>query len=367
MLLGLVRMVYEMDNNLTSTDIAQDDNSREKIKSLFKYIQELNKLKRKTVLNVKDYAWCLWIKNLPDDAENIKLFYQDRLEDDEINGEDNFLLSVHKPEFTACPTPDKILYEWLEKGWDDFHQDIKHKEEIVKKNIKQNTKQKSEETEEVIIKFCDSPERHKKFNEWSSCRDIWVKNQFRIEATRKIFTDLYSAYYELKRDEETKEIVVGNGIFCDAHNSAIMHPILTQRVKLDYNADKNTVHIISTSADKELYTDVLQNIDGLNLKDINELRQELVDGDYHPLDRNDTPIFLTRLIRQLSSDSFFSMAGIPDGWEKNSRFLLYMEPCFIIRKKQDGTLKALERIDEAIEAGGEIPRTLLDLVSGGKI
>ena len=64
MLLGLVRMVYEMDNNLTSTDIAQDDNSREKIKSLFKYIQELNKLKRKTVLNVKDYAWCLWIKNL---------------------------------------------------------------------------------------------------------------------------------------------------------------------------------------------------------------------------------------------------------------------------------------------------------------
>ena len=92
MLLGLVRMVYEMDNNLTSTDIAQDDNSREKIKSLFKYIQELNKLKRKTVLNVKDYAWCLWIKNLPDDAENIKLFYQDRLEDDEINGEDNFLL-----------------------------------------------------------------------------------------------------------------------------------------------------------------------------------------------------------------------------------------------------------------------------------
>ena len=129
MLLGLVRMVYEMDNNLTSTDIAQDDNSREKIKSLFKYIQELNKLKRKTVLNVKDYAWCLWIKNLPDDAENIKLFYQDRLEDDEINGEDNFLLSVHKPEFTACPTPDIILYEWLEKGWDDFHQDIKHKEE----------------------------------------------------------------------------------------------------------------------------------------------------------------------------------------------------------------------------------------------
>ena len=71
---------------------------------------------------------------MPDDAENIKLFYQDRLEDDEINGEDNFLLSVHKPEFTACPTPDKILYEWLEKGWDDFHQDIKHKEEIVKKN-----------------------------------------------------------------------------------------------------------------------------------------------------------------------------------------------------------------------------------------
>ena len=75
MLLALVRMVYKMANNLASTDITQDDNSKEKIRSLFKYIQELNKLKRKNILNVKDYDWCLWIKNLPYDAENIKIFY----------------------------------------------------------------------------------------------------------------------------------------------------------------------------------------------------------------------------------------------------------------------------------------------------
>lgn len=352
-----------MGNNLTEMEIMQDDNNREKIKSLFKYIQELNKLKRKTVLNVKDYDWYLWLKNLPDDADNIKIFYQDRLENDDINEDNNILLSVHKPEFTACPKPDNILYEWLENGWDDFHQDVKHKDYIVK----QNKKQKSDKCEEAIIQFDDVLERKEKLKEWSSCRSIWVKNQLRIEATRKVFTDLYSEYYELKRDEETKEIIVGNGVFCDAHNHDILYPILTQRVNLDYDADKNIVYIISTSTDKELYTDVLQNIDGLNLKDINELSQELVDGDYHPLDRNETPIFLTRLIRQLSSDSFFSQAGIPDNWEKNSRFLIYMEPCFIIRKKQDGALKAIERINEAIENGGEIPKALLDLVSGGKI
>lgn len=116
-----------MGNNLTEMEIMQDDNNREKIKSLFKYIQELNKLKRKTVLNVKDYDWYLWLKNLPDDADNIKIFYQDRLENDDINEDNNILLSVHKPEFTACPKPDNILYEWLENGWDDFHQDVKHK------------------------------------------------------------------------------------------------------------------------------------------------------------------------------------------------------------------------------------------------
>ncbi|SHL12374.1 AAA domain-containing protein [Selenomonas ruminantium] len=170
----------------------------------------------------------------------------------------------------------------------------------------------------------------------------------------------------MKRDGESEEVILANGIFCDALNLAVCHPILTRRVKFGFDADSNTVFIKDTDVEPELYTDVLKALNAVNLQELNSLQETLVENDYHPLDRNDTPGFLKVLIRQLSSDSLYSDNGVPDDWKQHNRFLLYNAPCFIIRKRQDGTVRAIEKITEAIESGVEIPKTLIDLVSGGK-
>ena len=68
--------------------------------SLFQFIRELNKLKQKAILNMKDYPWTFVLSALPDDPENIKLFYRDRVEDEPENEDgsrENVLLAVHKP------------------------------------------------------------------------------------------------------------------------------------------------------------------------------------------------------------------------------------------------------------------------------
>ena len=127
------------------------------------------------------------------------------------------------------------------------------------------------------------------------------------------------------------------------------------------------MYIRDTDMVSELYTDIFQGLEGANIQEINYLREKLIEEDYHPLDRNSTPDFFRILIRQISSNSSYSNDGIPENWEQNNRFLLYNSPCFFIRKKLDGTAKAIEKINEAISSGAEIPKTLVDLVKGGKI
>lgn len=51
---------------------------QEKTVSLFEFIKELNKLKQKIVLNIKDYPWHLDISDIPVFSEYIKVLVLSR-------------------------------------------------------------------------------------------------------------------------------------------------------------------------------------------------------------------------------------------------------------------------------------------------
>lgn len=85
---------------LNSSEAELTDQSR--TISLFQFIRELNKLKQKSILNINDYPWNFAISNLPDDPDNIHVYYRDRVDEEsesEGTSPENTLLSVHKPEF----------------------------------------------------------------------------------------------------------------------------------------------------------------------------------------------------------------------------------------------------------------------------
>lgn len=333
-----------------------DTTEQNKVVSLFRFISELNQLKQKTILNYKDYSWFIELSNLPDDPENIQIYYRDRLDEEESDTEidNNIIFSVHNPEFQICPEPNLIFKDWLFLGWDNFHRAATVKEI--------NTKDESN-----IIYFNDSKERVTAYENWLKLRDAWAEKQKIIESTRNLFEKLYSIYFELQRESETEEFIVANGIICDKNNNDIRHPVLTHRVKLDYDADKNTVFILDTEVPSELYSVAFQTMERVNLDNINELNEELQENDYHPLDRIETPKFLKKLVRNLAAESIFSESGIPVNWSNNNRLLLYMEPCYIVRKRLNGTLKAIEQIIENVKEHGEIPAPIGDIVSGGRI
>lgn len=144
-----------------SEKIETELTDQSKVVSLFQFIQELNKLKQKAVLNVKDYPWFFALSKLPDDPENITLQYRDRVEDEEP-GVSTTLLSVRKPEFKKCPEPDPLFRDWLEPGWDSYKQSAAVREtreptEEDKPFLSLFGGKESEEAE--LERFIDSEER----------------------------------------------------------------------------------------------------------------------------------------------------------------------------------------------------------------
>ena len=355
-------------NNDISSVLNRELSDQNKAISLFQFIRELNKLKQKAILNFYDYPWARTVSCFPDDPDNISVFYRDRVENEDVTEGGSVLLSVHKPEFEKCPEPDAIFVHWLKPGWDSFRNDPQYIESrpLNKKLPDHETDEEQEPQKETEL-FTDDLNRVNAYKVWLQVRSEWAERQKIILQTRNLFADLYSLYFELQRDSETMELVVANGILCDRNNSNIRHPILTKRVKINYDPSANTIFVEENDSQPELYSIVFQTMDDINLQAINQLSADLQNNDYHPLDRNDTPAFLKVLVHQLSSDSCFSENGIPESWKSNSRLLLYMDPVYIMRKRLDGTLKAIEQIIENVSETGYIPEPIREIVSGGKI
>lgn len=348
----------------------------EKVLSLFKFIEELNKSRHKVVLSVSDHPWSGAISSFPDDPENIKIYYRDRFQDEELESTDKTLLSVHKPEFQLCLDLEPIFEEWIEEGWDDYRKEIKLKKYILRplgqmnfsdEDLEENLERINYDEESFEEYFEDDIERVSAYNIWKTKRDNWADRQKTLEKTRDFFLKLYEICIDLERDSETLELVVADGFIRDQKMNEIDHPILTRRVNIRHDAVENTIYIEDTDVETELYTDIFQSMEDINLASINHLRDDIYQNGYHPLDGNSLPIFFKVFAHQLSSESFYSEDGIPEDWQEKERLLLYRNPSFVLRKRMDGASKAIEQIIEHIDETGEIPAPIVDIVEGGKI
>ena len=365
-----------MTDKITTSEAKQEPTKQDKVVSLFKFIKEVNKLKQKVVLQISEYPWWCPIDSLPNDPENIKVYYRDRVEEEDAESTTNVLLSVHKPEFQSCPEPDFSFQKWLDLGWNDYRYKAKTKSFILHplaqmhlpEEISEEDQQRIDEENQTYKEFfSDNKERVEAYIDWTAKRDAWAEKQRLLARTRDFFSELYKISIDLERESETLELVVADGFIRDREMSELDHPILTRRVKIRHDAVENTVYIEDTDVETELYTVMFQSMENINLSSINHMRDDLRQNDYHPLDRNELPAFFKVFIHQLSSESIYSEDGVPDSWQKKERLLLYRNPCYILRKRMDGALKAIEQIIEHVEDTGEVPAPIGDIVDGGKI
>ncbi|MDR1913623.1 MAG: AAA family ATPase, partial [Clostridiales bacterium] len=176
---------------------------------------------------------------------------------------------------------------------------------------------------------------------------------------------LYNVLTDLGRESETQELMIGSGIIKVGGNTNVNHPVLLKRVSISLDAKNNELSISDTDSMPELYTLLLSQIPEINHSVIKQASEELVENYYHPLDRNNDSDFLKAFTHKLSSDSSF--VGYDSEAKKTSAYLTLSmnSPLFFVRRKIDGTLKALETIASTIEETKEFPAPIGEIVSGG--
>lgn len=329
----------------------------EKIIALYKFVKEFCKTRRTIICNDNNYFWKHYINNIPDDQENINVFYIDKDEEFEFDDiEQDYLLKVHKPEFQKCPVPDQKLKKWLVDGWELPKNEVK---------LKGNLDDQKLDQDEVILKILNNDENiFLMYKEWLEKRLVWQSDQAQIERTRAFFDELYMIYVELQKDSEVKELIIANGYIKDNNDESIFHPILTKRLDITFDAAENTIYIINTDAKTELYSELLQIMKDINIESLSSIVSDLIQNDFHPMDKKGTKDFLKTLVHKLSSDSKFIDEENEDEFCDN-RIQMIFNPCIIMRNKLDNTVKTLEQIVKNIEDTGFVPKHLLDIVNGG--
>src|SRR5207253_8268860 len=112
---------------------------------------------------------------------------------------------------------------------------------------------------------------------------------------------LYSLYGRIDREAERVELVLGDGILSwQRAEGGIFHPILLQRLQLQFDAAVPEFTLSEAEHPVELYSALFQSMADVDGRVIGRCREELEQGGFHPLYNGTTSNFLKRMVVQLS-------------------------------------------------------------------
>lgn len=325
---------------------------KERLTSLFKYIRELFEMRRRTVSHLNNQVWFRFIDSIPQNNKYINLNYVDREEydsDELINDEssnDGIILEVMQPTIPPCPQIPKSLIEWVQPGWENVENEVQRIDSL--KGTDEN--------------FEDSLSRINDWSEWYAKRENWVAKLNELLPVRELFEELYKYYVFLNTNSESYEFIVGQGVLSEnTHDNSIYHPVLLKRIRFQFDSDRNIIRVFDTDVETELYTMLFKELDYINHDAVKDLKEQIDNNFFHPLDRNETPKYLIRLINTLCPDSKY-IESIDEEVSPYDKLLLYARPVLLIRKKLSGVIKAIDDIIEQIEEDEVSAGPLLNLI-----
>lgn len=355
--------------------------SRERALSLFKYLFQLcsQKQARSIVTDIDrepvgQEQMRIFAQDIPDSPAYVSLHSRDSA-GDEPDG--TLLLSIRKPGSRPCPAPDDCLIAWLAPGWQDYRRDAKHLpyiERTAPQTPMQTALPGAQETAEheqlamppellsgqdtVVREDFEAEEsRVAAWTAWSRAREAWCAVEREKERVKDCFSALYAMYNLLQRDRDNYELLVGNGLLTDRRDARFSHPVLLRKARISLRPADNVLLVTDEETDSELYSLMLNQMEGIQTGVLPEYEEMLREQDVHPFDATAAGDYLRALAASLGSNCCY----LPDASETarpSDRFAISWKPVFFVRKRIDGSLATLSRIIEAIEQGAPVPDTL---------
>ncbi len=287
--------------------------ARDKITRVFRYLEALNQHRNPVQRQLDGQLWSQWLHDLPCHdsvrqgavrSNSLRLAGQDAASrgSDKNSGED-FVFKVQRPKLSLPPHPPKEIAAWLKDGWDDPAREASFHET-------RSEQEQGGQTE--FAKFSDDATTLAAFQRWQLQREQWARNEIPARASMKIFETLYELHGRLEREAERVELILGNGILSWSRpDGNIYHPVLFQRLQLEFNPAIPEFTLSEADYPVELYSALFQSLSHVDGRALGRCREELERGGYHPLGDEATSSFLKRLVMHLSPRGEFVKGEVP--------------------------------------------------------
>lgn len=340
-----------------------DRAARDKISRVFRYLEALNQHRNPVQPKLDGQLWSLWLHDLPchssvqrgiarANPEALLIARDAAGRSAAKDAEEAFIFKVQRPKLSSPPLPPKEIAGWLKDGWDDPAGEASFYEARLEP-------ERPDQSESQ--KFNDDPNRPIVFQRWQLQRDEWARSERPARASMKIFEALYELHGRLEREAERVELILGDGILSWSRpDGDIYHPVLLQRLQLEFNPAVPEFTLSEADYPVELYSALFQSLCDVDGRAIGRCRQELEQGGYHPLDDEPTSRFLKRVVVQLSSRGEFVEGGAPKGEQREPR--IGRDPVVFLRHRTLGFAAAIEGVLEDLRTRRELPWALLNIV-----
>lgn len=326
----------------------------ELIVRVLKFLQEFNRAKTPPTINLEEHPWKQYFDGLPNHnliQAGSHLNYLKKIFENETFAEGNFILKSGRPTETDCPPPSVVAENWLKPGWDTPGVEPQVHLKKTYKNLVGKT---------VTEAFDDSPERTEAFEDWLEERRKWEESEINVHEALNVFNEYFDLWSKLRRESEKYQLFVGDGIFCwESPNGIVHHPLLIQKVQLEFNSLVPEFVIKDSFESPTLHTAILRFL-GIDGKHISHHQQILNESQIHPLGGEETGDFLKELVQGLWSDGLYFET--PEDVESTEAPYIYRQPLIYLGRANQGFSDAVEKYIQHLYQTDFIPESLLRIV-----
>jgi hypothetical protein len=210
-----------------SENTKEKQQAKFRIERVFRFLQEMYKLRTPPKQDLNDYDWKLSIGDLP---KHPTIEIGEAPKDDESDDNlDIFLLRVTRPTETHCPEPPTEINGWIQSNWKSLDSNV---EPLISRNFNdENGKTRTEQ-------FDSEKSRVKLFADWKIKRDKWIEAEAPVRAAGAVYSNLYKLLGQIERESEKFQLYLGDGILrWKAANGDISHPLVLLRVNIEFDSN----------------------------------------------------------------------------------------------------------------------------------
>src|SRR5262245_21337832 len=286
--------------------------ARTRIERVFRYLQELHRIRTPPILDRERYEWTLRLDTLPHHPAIAR-------------GGSNrgYVLAVGRPSTeTECPAPSVLFANWLEPGWE---------QPGVPPAVFATRHHKVTDRDEA---FEDNEERVLAFEAWLEQRWKWEQGESDVVAAARLFSELFTQWGKFERESEKLQLFLGDGILVASRTGEVVrHPLLLQRVQLQFDASKPEFTVLETGDPPDLYAPLLRYLE-VEPKRLTQFKDRIASEEISPLGGARTSELLKDLVQTCWKDGVYS--DEPHDVGRAAWPYVYRQPAFYLGNRNQG-------------------------------